>query len=149
MANTGELLLTDGVAVLVAIVELDDGKGIELEGRNVGVVVVVEFEVSDELLAAEEVQRLFILFLLLKRGSASSPQSFPLSRRRSSSYLAQHSQTGLPTQHSQSLIGISRIAEWKTYWRSSYVTAHRSILLWGCGNREKLRCYPANCFFPF
>ena len=60
-ANTGELLLTDGVAVLEAIVELDDGKGIEPEGRSVGVPVVEELAAADELPAARENQQQFTI----------------------------------------------------------------------------------------
>lgn len=52
----GELLLTKGVAVLEAIVELEDGKGIELDGRSVEVVAAVAFEGADELSAMRDTQ---------------------------------------------------------------------------------------------
>jgi hypothetical protein len=60
MARTGELNSTVGIAVLEALVELEDGKGIELEGSSVDFIAVVELETEDAMLAVRVIQQTFM-----------------------------------------------------------------------------------------
>lgn len=92
MARTGELLSTVGIAVLEALVELEDE---EPEGSSVALVAVVEFEIEDVLLAERVIQQTFTYF-------HPWVSSYSIERSGSTAYLVQHAQMGLPKQHPRS-----------------------------------------------